>query len=257
MSEQNRQVPSVPLRRPKESSQNSDMGTGWDGRVHVESVTAWGYHYHHDWYKNHLQCNDVKFIMIFLHTSAFSLTRLDESTSWMRVCRPHPYLLHHWVIFFGGFPFPSQSCTQKSFNHLMMLQFHQSEKPWNKEYSHISFIPFPFVAGHHSIYWQERSLHVFTILAASISQTMCPFSKFELHLSTEKSGCDRREQGLESLPQAAPWYMVIGDFGMSDDFLVDKAPQHLDVSSLWASSTGIGQRFGGWRIENLSTHLAT
>lgn len=49
MSEhQNRQVPSVPLRRPKESSQNSDMVTGWVGRGHVESVMAWGHQYHHD-----------------------------------------------------------------------------------------------------------------------------------------------------------------------------------------------------------------
>ena len=115
---------------------------------------------------------------------------------------------------FGVFPFPSQSCTQKSFNHLMMLQFHQSETSWNKKYSYtyISFIPFTFV-GWTSLNVLARK--VFTILAESISQTMCPFSKFELHIFPLKtSGCDPPERGLESLPQAAPWCMVIGDFGM-------------------------------------------
>lgn len=41
------------------------------------------------------------------------------------------------------------------------------------------------------------------------------FKIFELHISQLKtSGCDPPERGLESLPQAAPWCMVIGDFGM-------------------------------------------
>jgi len=187
-----------------------------------------------------------------------SLTRLDESTAWMRVCTPHLYLLHDWVIFFWGFPFPSQSCTQKSFNHLTMLQFHQSEKPWNKKYSYISFIPFTFV-GWTSLNVLARK--VFTILAASISQTMCSFSKFLscISLNWKHLGVTRPNEVWNLFPRphlGAWWLVTLGCF--SDDFLlVDKAPQHRDVSSLWASSTGRGQRFRKWRIENLSTHLAT
>lgn len=163
-------------------------------------------------------------------------------------------------VFFGVFPFPSQSCTQKSFNHLMMLQFHQSETSWNKKYSYtyISFIPFTFV-GWTSLNVLARK--VFTILAESISQTMCSFSKFlsciSLHWKHLSVTRPNEVWNLFPRPHLGTWWLVtLGCF--SDDFLlVDKAPQHLDVSSLWASSTGIGQRFRKWRIENLSTHLAT
>lgn len=200
---------------------------------------------------------------ILQHSALQDLTRLDESTestAWMRVCTPHLYLLHHWVIFLGGFSFPSQSCTQKSSNHLMMLQFHQSEKPWNKKYSYISFIPFTFV-GWTSLNVLARK--VFTILAESISQTMCPFSKFLscISLHRKRLGVTRPNEvwNLFPRPHLGAWWWLVTSGCFSDDFLlVDKAPQHLDVSSLWASSTGIGQRFGKkWRIENLSTHLAT
>ncbi len=110
---------------------------------------------------------------------------------------------------FSVFPFPSQSCTHKSFNHLI-LQIHQPGKPWNKKYSLYIYIFHPLY-----LCWLDINVlarKVTTILAAS-SQTCVPFQTFSCtsHPYHWKSLCVTRPNEVWNLfprPHLGAWCMV-------------------------------------------------